>query len=128
MFEARRCFMSQQDTKDRQLEAMAAEGVRKLRRPPRPSGALKPERVQEELRSMPAWKLMPDGKTIGHSRELSSAAGAAKFAAFVAEMAAVDRQPVHLGISANRVLLTLPHRNGTSGLTAAVFDFARQLG
>ncbi len=72
--------------------------------------------------------LMPDGKASGHNRELSSAAGAAKFAAFVAEMAAVDRQPVHLGISGNRVLLTLPYRNGASGLTAAVFDFARQLG
>lgn len=120
--------MSKQDTKDRQLEALVAEGVRKLRRPPRPVGSLKPEWVQEELRTMPAWRLMPDGKAIGHNREFSQAAGAAKFATFVAEMATVDRQPVHLGISGNRVLLTLPHRNGASGLTAAVFDFARQLG
>jgi pterin-4a-carbinolamine dehydratase len=120
--------MSKQDSKDQQLEAVAVEAVRKLRRPPRPTGALKPERIQEELRTMSAWKLMPDGKTIGHTRGFAQASGAAKFATFVAELAAVDRQPVHLGISGNRVLLTLPHRNGTSGLTAAVFDFARQLG
>lgn len=121
-------FMSQQDSRNQQLEAVAAEGVRRLRRPPRPTGALKPERIQEELRTMPAWKLMPDGKTIGRTCAFAQASGAAKFATFVAELAAVDRQPVHLGISGNRVFLTLPHRNGTSGLTAAVFDFARQLG
>ncbi|MEA2599747.1 MAG: hypothetical protein QOF89_739 [Acidobacteriota bacterium] len=120
--------MSQQNRKDQQLEAVTAEGVRKLRRPPRPKGSLKPERVQEELKTMPAWRLAPDGKAIGHTRELLQAAGAAKFAGFVADLAAVDHQPVHLGISGNRVLLTLPHRNGTSGLTAPVFDFARQLG
>jgi pterin-4a-carbinolamine dehydratase len=108
--EARRLFMSQQNRKDQQLEAVTAEGV------------------QEELKTMPAWRLAPDGKAIGHTRELLQAAGAAKFAGFVADLAAVDHQPVHLGISGNRVLLTLPHRNGTSGLTAAVFDFARQLG
>lgn len=120
--------MNQQNTKDQQLEAVAAEGVRKLRRPPRPSGSLKPERIQEELKSMPTWKLMPDGKAIGHTRGFTQAGCAAKFAAFVAELAAADRQPVHLGISGNRVLLTLTHRHGTNGLTAAVLDFARQLG
>jgi hypothetical protein len=70
---------------------------------------------------------MPDGKAISHLREFSHAAAASKWATFVAELARWDRQPVHLGIFGTRVFLTLPYRNGTSGLTAAVFDFARQL-
>ena len=120
--------MSKQVKQAPVLEAVAAEQVRKLRRTPRPGGALKSERVQEELKKMPGWKLSPDGKAISHLRELAQAGGAAKWASFVAELAAADRQPVHLGISGTRVLLTLPHRNGARGLTAAVFDFARQLG
>jgi len=120
--------MTKQEAMDQQLEALAADGVSKLRRPPRPRGTLKPERVEEELRSMPAWRLMPDGKSIGHTRGFTQVEGAAKFAAFVAELAAADRQPVHLGISGNRVLLTLTRRSRANGLTAAVFDFARQLG
>ncbi len=120
--------MTKQDTMDQQLEALALDGVLKLRRPPRPRGSLKPERIEEELKSMPAWRLMPDGKAIGHSRGFTQAGGAAKFAAFVAELAAADRQPVHLGVSGNRVLLTLTCRKRANGLTAAVFDFARQLG
>ncbi len=120
--------MSKQVKQDPVLEAVAVEQVRTLRKTRRPSGALKPERVQEELRKMPGWKLSPDGKAIGHLREFTQAGGAAKWASFVAELATADRQPVHLGIAGTRVLLTLPHRNGASGLTAAVFDFARQLG
>ena len=48
--------------------------------------------------------------------------------AYVAELAATDHQPVHLGISGKRVLLTLTRREGARGLTTAVLDFARQLG
>jgi pterin-4a-carbinolamine dehydratase len=120
--------MRKQDKQDPALELVASEQVRKLRRSFRPGGALKPERVQEELRKMPGWKLSPDGKSIGHLRDFVQGAGAAKWAAFVAELATADSQPVHLGISGTRVLLTLPHRHGASGLTAAVLDFARQLG
>jgi hypothetical protein len=120
--------MNKQADQDHVQKMVAALQVRTLSLPPRPGGKLKPERVQEELKRMPGWKLMPDGKAISHLREFSHAAGASKWASFVAELARWDRQPVHLGISGSRVLLTLPYRNGTSGLTTAVFDFARQLG
>jgi pterin-4a-carbinolamine dehydratase len=120
--------MSNQVKQNSVQEAVAALQVRTLSQPPRPGGKLKPERVQEELKKMPGWKLMPDGKAISRLREFGHPAGASKWASFVAELARWDHQPVHLGISGTRVLLTLPYRNGTSGLTAAVFDFARQLG
>jgi pterin-4a-carbinolamine dehydratase len=119
--------MNKERKQDPLQEVVAMQQMRTLGQAPRPGGKLKPERVQEELKSMSGWKLMPDGKAISHLREFTHAAGASKWVAFVAELARWDRQPVHLGISGSRVLLTLPYRSGTSGLTAAVFDFARQL-
>jgi pterin-4a-carbinolamine dehydratase len=116
------------NTQEQQFAALAAEGVRKMRRPPRPTEALKPERIQEELKKLRGWRLAPDGQAILFSREFSQPWAAAKFASFVAELAMADRQPVHLGITGSRVLLTLPRRANTAGLTMPVFAFARQLG
>lgn len=111
-----------------QMEALTAEAALRLRQPPRRRSRLKPERVQQELKSMPGWSLAVDGKALEHARKLAHPAGAAKYAAYVAEMAAAEGQPVHVGLSGFWVLLTLTRRPGTEGLTMPVLDFARQLG
>jgi pterin-4a-carbinolamine dehydratase len=112
---------------DQGFEVLMAQGAGKLRRPPRPRGKLKPERVEEELRTMPGWKLAADGRALEHAREFAQPAAAARFTAFVAELAASQRQPVQVGISGNWVLLTLHRRKRAGGLTMPVIDFARQI-
>jgi pterin-4a-carbinolamine dehydratase len=121
--------MTQQE-QDKAFAASVARQAAKIRRPARRGGLLKlkPERVQEELKTMPGWSLAADGRALEHGRQFLQPAGAAKFAVYVADLAAVEGQPVHLGILGNRVLLTLPRRPNTDGLTMDVIDFARQLG
>jgi len=119
-----------QQQQDKAFTAAATRQAARLRRPTRRGGSLKlkPERVQEELKSMPGWSLAGDGRALEYGRQFVQPSGAAKFAAYVADLAAVEGQPVHLGILGNRVLLTLPRRPNADGLTMNVIDFARQLG
>ena len=101
-----------------------------LRRPPHVP-ALKPERVQERLRTLPSWRLMPGGDAIGTLRQLGSPSMAASYAAFVAGYAGFKRVPVTLECSGKQVKITLRGRdlNGApGGLTEEVFDFAEVLG
>lgn len=96
------------------------------RRSGRPGGKLKPERVQEELKSMPGWRLRADGNALVRTRKFSQPDAAARFAATVADLAAAQGQPALLGVTAHQVTLTLqrPTRNG---IDMALIDFARQL-
>lgn len=61
-----------------------------LRRPPKRPGlwtGLKPERVQEYLKAMAGWRLMPGDAAIGRVREFADQGAASAYAAFVAELA-----------------------------------------
>jgi pterin-4a-carbinolamine dehydratase len=107
----------------------------KLRRPPRrpqpPDEKLKPERVQEELATMPGWELLAGGKSIGRSFRFASERAAVTYAAFVSSSAVDAGQPVRLLVDGRRLEVTLfspPSRNGSRGqLTMAVLDFARKM-
>jgi hypothetical protein len=99
----------------------------KVRRPPRPVGKLKPERVQEELKAMPSWRLGAGGNGLVQARKFTQAGAAGKWAAFIAGLTATECHAVTLGITASRVTLLLqrPNRNG---IDMPLLDFARQLG
>src|SRR4051812_39769127 len=98
-----------------------------LRRPPRPTGKLKPERIQLELQSMPGWRLVSSGNALARTRTFTQPGAAAKWASYVADLAATERHGVTLGVSGKRVILRLqrPRRNG---INLELLDFARQLG
>jgi len=96
------------------------------RRSGRPGGKLKPERVQEELKTMPGWRLASGGNALARTRKLSQPGAAAKYAAYVADLAAAHGQPVILGVTAYQVTLTL-QRPSHKGIDMALINFARQL-
>jgi pterin-4a-carbinolamine dehydratase len=96
------------------------------RRSGRPGGKLKPERVQEELKTMPGWRLVSGGNALARTRKLFQPGAAAQYAAYVADLAAVHGQPVILGVTAHQVTLTL-QRPSRKGIDMALIDFARQL-
>jgi pterin-4a-carbinolamine dehydratase len=96
------------------------------RRPGRPGGKLKPERVQEELKAMPGWRLTAGGNALGRTRKFSQPGAAAQFAADVADLAAGQKQPAILGVTAHQVTLTL-QRPSRNGIDMALINFARQL-
>lgn len=104
----------------------------KLRRPPRtPPEYLKSERVQEELKAMPAWRELPTGKAIVRDFRLSSQRAAATYAAFVSAYAGDLGQPVHLHMNGRTLSVKLfsPYKNGRAvPLTMDVIDFAHSLG
>lgn len=108
------------------LEIDSRTDRRASRRRIRPGGRLKPERVQLELRAMLGWRLTARGHGIARTRTFTQAGAAAKWAAFVADLAATERHAVTLAITANRVtvLLQRPSRNG---INMPLLDFARQL-
>ena len=99
----------------------------KVRRPPRPVGKLKPERVQEELKAMPDWRLVAGGNALSRTRKFTQAGTAAKWAAYIADLTATERHAVTLGITASQVTLLLqrPNRNG---IDMPLLDFAHQIG
>ena len=99
----------------------------RLRRPPRPVGKLKPERVQEELKTMPSWRLVAGGNGLYQTCRFTQAGTAAKWAAFIADLAATERHAVTLGVTANRMTVLL-QRPGRNGIDMALLDFARQIG
>jgi len=108
-----------------------AAGVRakkpRLRRPPRPVGKLKPERVQEELKTMPNWRLVAGGNGLYRTCKFTQAGAAAKWAAYIADLAATERHAVTLSVTANRVTLLL-QRPSRNGIDMPLLDFARQIG
>jgi pterin-4a-carbinolamine dehydratase len=116
-------------TKMRQISIV--ELVTGLRRAPRPiHEELKPERVQEELRSMPDWNLLSGGKTIQSAMGFTSERAAAHFAAFASATAADLGQPVHLTLNGKTVTVKLfaPRIQGrATPLDSGVLAFARQI-
>ena len=110
-------------------QVAAAGGVKKprVRRPPRPVGKLKPERVQEELKTMPGWRLAAGGNALARTRKFTQAGVAAKWASFVTDLAATERHAIHLVVTANQVTLLL-QRSNRNGIDMPLLDFARQLG
>lgn len=102
-------------------------GRGQLRRPPRPGGKLKPERVQLMLKSMAGWRLVARGNALATTRRFTQAGAAAKWAAFVADLAATERHAITLGVTASRVTLLL-QRPSRNGINMPLLDFARQLG
>jgi pterin-4a-carbinolamine dehydratase len=106
----------------------------KVRRPPRPVGLrwLKPERVQEMLRAMTGWRLLPGDVSIGRIREFADAGAAAAYAAFVAELAGRDGHPFKLEQAGTRITVTLygplSRKGEPMGITTALIETARALG
>jgi hypothetical protein len=107
------------------------ELVTRLRRVPRPIyDELKPERVQEELRSLPDWSLLSGGKAIQSAMAFTSERTAAQFAAFASAAAADVGQPVHLTLNGKALTVKLfaPRLKGRAvPLDTGVLAFARQL-
>lgn len=102
-----------------------------LLRLPRRSRKLKPERVQEYLKTMPGWRLMPGDSAVGRVRDFANADAAAAWALFVAELAHRQDHAYTLERSGNRVAVTLyeagrPGRAG--GVTMAVIETGKALG
>ena len=106
----------------------------RLRRPPRqpPLIWLKPERVQEMLRAMTGWRLLPGDVSIGRIREFTDAGAAAAYAAFVAELAGREGHPFTLEQAGNRITVTLygplSRKGVPMGITTAMLETARALG
>jgi pterin-4a-carbinolamine dehydratase len=113
------------------VQRIRTQGERKgprLRRPPRrPGGQLKPERVQEELKTMPGWRALSRARGLCRSRRFNQPLAAAKFAAWVAELASAEGHAVTLGVRGCHVSLVL-QRPSRNGISLALLDFARQLG
>jgi pterin-4a-carbinolamine dehydratase len=107
------------------FETLAAGG---LGQPPGVEEKLKSERVQEELKTMPGWRLLPSGMALHRAREFFLPGQAAKFAAYAGELAAGQYQRVQLQLAGTRVALTVYGPKGVGGVTAALLGFARQLG
>lgn len=110
----------------------------RLRRPPRRpieqgqgltpqqvQNRLKAERVQEELRTIPGWKLGSSGRVIDRVHEFPELDVAMGYAGFVQRYAKSLKLPVTVSVSGGMVRLAL---SGTRFLTKEVLDFARRLG
>ena len=114
-----------------QLTSQRGGLVPGLLRLPRPTRKLKPERVQEYLKTMPGWRLMPGDSAIGRVRDFANADTAAAWAQFVAELAHQQGHAYTLERSGNRIAVTLyeagrPGR--ASGVTMAVLETGKTLG
>jgi pterin-4a-carbinolamine dehydratase len=109
----------------------AAWTLADLRRVPRPSGLffLKPERVQEELMSMPGWRAVASYRAIDHVRRFPTAEVASAFASFVSAFAQEAGQLCSAVQNGEHVTVTLTgrHPGGAFGVTRAVLDFAKRL-
>lgn len=92
---------------------------------PQVQNRLKAERVQEELRTMPGWKLASSGRIIDRVHEFPEVDVAMGYAGFVQRYAKSLKLPVTVSVSGGVVRLAL---SGTRYLTKEVLDFARRLG
>jgi pterin-4a-carbinolamine dehydratase len=111
---------TEQDTRD------GGAPVEELKRPPRPGGKLKPERVQLMLETMPGWRLSPAGNSLLRTQKFAQPGEAASFASTIAALSMGATFVLTLGVSAHRVTLRLqrPNRNG---IDMPLLDFARQI-
>src|SRR5262245_10674247 len=92
-----------------------------------PQARLKAERVQEKLRAMPGWRLVPGGRAIDRLREFPDPPSAVAYAGFLAEIASRSRQPIGIDLVGSRVGITLwtkPEHGRRVGLNEAVLNFA----
>ena len=99
--------------------------------PGRLQSRLKSERVQEELKNMPGWRLAPGGKAINRAKAFPNPEVARLYNGFVTAYAGALGLPVLMNVSGGQVLVTLhaPRSHGRVGLlTETVLDFARRLG
>lgn len=88
---------------------------------------LKAERVQEELKALPGWRLLPNQREISLSRELRGTGLALSFAAYAARYAESMGLKVKALVKGDRVQLSL--RSPRSGqVTRGVLELARRLG
>jgi pterin-4a-carbinolamine dehydratase len=86
-----------------------------------PVTALKAERVQEFLKSMPGWSLLPGARAIGHVRELGTPAHVEAFVTFVARLSMIERHPVTIDLTPTQVIVTLRGQTQT-GCTVALTE------
>ncbi|MFL6232044.1 MAG: 4a-hydroxytetrahydrobiopterin dehydratase [Thermoanaerobaculia bacterium] len=102
-----------------------------LLRLPRRNRKLKPERVQEELKVMAGWRLMPGDSAIGRVRDFATAEAATAWALFVSALAHQQDHGYTLERSGNRIAVTL-YQAGWSGrpggVTMAVLETGKTLG
>lgn len=92
---------------------------------------LKPERVQEALRKLPAWRLGKTGVAIESERSFATCQRASSFAAYACRMASKMGQPVQVDLADKMVVVSLaghPVRGCTGGLNGTVFKLADLIG
>lgn len=103
----------------------------RLRRVVRPLfRKLKPERVQEELRTMPGWSVLPNGKMIQRTYQFSSDRAASNYATYLSAHAGDLGQPAQLSLTGRTLtvqLFTPQIRGRYVALDMGVIAFARQL-
>src|SRR4028118_199137 len=107
--------------------------IQKKRRLPRPdeigqlNERLRSERVELELKSMPGWRLLPNGWELGMTRRLPGAGVALSFAAYATRYAESMRLKLTASVKGDRVMLSLrsPRSNH---VTKGVIELARRLG
>jgi pterin-4a-carbinolamine dehydratase len=115
-----------------QQKLTSMEGLApRLLRLPRRNRKLKPERVQEELKAMLGWRLMPGDSAIGRVRDFATAEAATAWALFVSALAHRQDHAYTLERSGNRIAVTL-YQAGRSGrpggVTMAVLETGKTLG
>lgn len=88
---------------------------------------LRSERVQQELKSMPGWRLLPNGWEIGLTRRMPGPGVALSFAAYATRYAESMRLKLTASVRGDRVMLSLrsPRSNH---VTWGVIELARRLG
>lgn len=114
------------------VDGIAQDGGTGIRKPPRPVelSRLKAERVQEELKTMPGWRLTADGEAIDRIREFPTKDLAVVFVNFAAMLASLQEQPLDLSLWGNVVVVALSAEltPGHREVTQEVLDFAKMLG
>jgi len=115
----------------KQLTSMTGGLAYRLLRLPRRIRKLKPERVQEELKAMAGWRLMPGDSAIGRVRDFATAEAAIAWSLLTAALAHQQGHAYTLERSGNRVAVTRYQAGRTgraSGVTMAVLETGKALG
>jgi pterin-4a-carbinolamine dehydratase len=88
---------------------------------------LKSERVQEELKAMPGWKLLPGGSALGRAWDLPDTGVALAYAAYVTRYAEAWRLRASATVHGGQVLLSLRAKQSRD-VTRGVIELAKRLG